>query len=241
VKKPLLFALVGLALGSLGALRYAALIEERASGGQPEALLIVNKDLARGTVLTPDALEVTQVPESYVDGRRVLAQEKESVLGMPVAVALRAGEGLYWTDISGGELGRVHLADAVPAGRRAYQLGQATNPLGALVEAGDLVDVLCAGAGDGRTVLERVLVLAVGDRLRRSDELGKAEAVRGGGLSLSVLPEEAETLVRAERGCQLRILLRSPEDIALRGTGSQDSRAAPGDLATLPREIERVR
>jgi len=221
-------------------MRYTQLIEARASGGELQSLLVVTQDVARGAILTPEMLEIARIPESYVDERRIPAKDSESVLGMPVAVMLRAGEGLYWTDVAGGELARAHLADAVPAGRRAYQLGQAANPFGMLVEAGDLVDVMCAGSGDGRTVLERVLVLAVGDRLRRSDELSKTESGRGGGLSLSVLPEEAEALLRSERGCQLRVVLRSPEDIALRGASSIEAKTQAKNVGSSAREIEHV-
>jgi Flp pilus assembly protein CpaB len=223
VDRPIIFALIGLACGTFGALQYVSVVKERLSGGQPEEWLVLRKDMRRGDALTADALDVTLIPELYSDSRRVPAKERDTLLGIPVNVALRAGEGLYWTDVSGADSARSHLAEVIPPGRRAFRLPPQSNPFGLLVEAGDLVDVLCVGSSKARTVLEGALVLAVGDKVGRTAGLETKGGTRSEGLSLSVLPEEAEALLEAEKGCPLKVVLRSPEDIALQAVARLSS------------------
>jgi Flp pilus assembly protein CpaB len=217
VNRSILFALLGLIGGTLGAVQYASAVREDLSGGAPEEWLIVKKDVPRGQVLDAESLDVALIPAAYADPRRIPAKEREALVGIPVAVAVKAGEGLYWSDVAGGDRASAHLAEVIPAGRRAFRLAATANPFGTLVEAGDLVDVLCAGGAATRTVLERALVLAVGDKVARQESLAKAQNNQSEGLSLSVLPEEAEALLGAEKNCQLKVVLRSPEDLSIHG------------------------
>jgi Flp pilus assembly protein CpaB len=216
VNRSTLFALVGLIGGTLGAVEYASEVREDLAGGPLEEWLIVKKDVARGQVLDADALDVALIPAAYSDPRRIPAREREALVGIVVSVGVKAGEGLYWSDVAGGEQAGAHLAEVIPAGRRAFRLAPTANPFGALVEAGDLVDVLCAGSTATHTVLERALVLAVGEKVARHEVQTKSKTARSDGLSLSVLPEEAEALLAAEKSCQLKVVLRSPEDLSTR-------------------------
>lgn len=219
VDRALVFSLVGLVSGTLGGAYFWHSTKEELRGGPLQELLVVTRDVGRGEQLAADALDVATVPESYVDSRRIPAREKEVVVGVPVTVALKAGESLYWTDLTGGETGRSHLAEVIPSGRRAYQLGPGANPFGSLVEVGDWVDVICTDANETHTVVERTLVLAVGDRLLRQAERPKSESNHGSGISLSVLPNEAEALLRIEKSCQLKVVLRNSDDIARQDSG----------------------
>lgn len=217
MNKNFVISVLGLLAGSFGAYHFLQRVKEEVSGGQPQEVLLLNRDLEAGDVLDEEALESAWIPEAYLDGRRVPARERTQLLGVPLVGRVRAGEGLYWSDVAGGESAAADLAALVPAGRRAFQLGSDANPFGTLIRVGDRVDVLCGRADETKTVLERVLVLAVGNQLRRDDEDEKKSSSRSTrGLSLSLLPEEAEVLLKSERVCNLRVVVRGTDDIALR-------------------------
>jgi Flp pilus assembly protein CpaB len=226
----------GVLLGMLGAYRFLVKTRAEVSGGVPKEVFVLKEDVKAGTPLAPEALEVARVPESYVDPRRVPASELRALTGVPLVSSIRAGEGLYWSDLAGGQRAASALAELVQPGRRAFALSAEANPLGTFVAVGDRVDILCAGGGNARTVLERALVLSVGGRMAR-EEASKVVG-RGQGMTLSLLPEEAETLLRAERGCRLRTVLRNPEDTLLRAVPADPK---PVSAPRARKEIERVR
>lgn len=239
MNRHLYLSALGLLAGSFGAYHFLQRVKDEVSGGQPQEVLLVKRDLAEGEVIDEAALESTWIPEAYLDGRRIPAKERVQLLGVPLVSRVRAGEGLYWTDVAGGERSAENLASLIPSGRRAFQLGSDANPFGTLVQVGNRVDVLCGRADETKTVLERVLVLAVGDRLKNDDEQKKSPSRSTRGLSLSLLPEEAEILLKSERSCDLRVVVRGTDDIALRTT--QEKTKETAQVSAKPREIEHVR
>lgn len=245
LNKQVLIAALGLCVGSLGAHQYLQRVKQELAGGPQQAVLVLTRDMNAGDVVDDAALETTWVPEAYLDPRRIPAKERGQLVGVPLVTTVRAGEGLYWGDVAGGDSSRADLSSLVASGRRAYQLGPEANPFGALVRVGNRVDVLCGRADGAKTVLERALVLAVGDRLKNEDETQtkKSSGFRTtSGLSLSLLPEEAETLMKAERNCQLRIVVRGSDDIALRAAPEPPKEGTTKALVpTKTREIEHVR
>jgi Flp pilus assembly protein CpaB len=81
-----------------------------------------------------------------------------------------------------------------------------------LLKVADHVDVLLEKSGTTETLLEHVLVLAVGGQLERSDDLVGSKRVDGSGVTLSVSSEEAQQLLASESQGKLRLVLRNPED-----------------------------
>lgn len=231
-------------LGCAGLHLYTKKFEEAVRGGQAQAVLLVTQDLKPGDTLTESALGITEVPSDYLDSRRVRASEKDNLVGVRVAQNLKAGDAILWSDIDDGAAHK-HLAALVAPGRRAYSLKSDANPLGRLLKVADHVDVLLEKGGKTETLLQHVLVLAVGGQLERSDSLVGQKSVEGSGVTLSVSSEEAQQLLAAESQGKLRLVLRNPEDEKTKPKTDTSvpvttARLTTGTSETAP-EIEHVR
>lgn len=238
-----ILATAAFVIGVVGFQMYARKLHAEVGGGKPESVLLVTQDLAAGATLSEANLTATEVPSDYLDARRVRASDKGHLLGVQVSQPLKAGEGLLWSDITDGAAHK-HLAALVTPGRRAYTIEEDANPLGRLLRVADHVDVLLESGGKTSTLLEHVLVLAVGGQIQRDDALLGDAVVQDGGVTLSVTSEQAAELLAAEAGGSLRLVLRNPEDQSTEGDPSKSSEqkvtrpvgAAPGPLV-----IEHVR
>ena len=109
---------------------------------------------------------------------------------------------------------------------------------------GDRVDVLLEDNGQSETLLERVLVLTVGQSLKRDDE-SKPTAVRtGDGVTLSVTQEQANELFSASSRGKLALVLRNPDDETQRVAASKALPSEPRAHLVVHaerKEIEHVR
>lgn len=206
-------------------------------GGDELDVLILNRDCEPGTVLDEGSLEVTVIPQAYVDERRVRAKDRPRILGATLLHKIRAGESLLWSDLLGDAEAPSHLSGRVEAGLRAYQLGEEANPFRTLIRVGDRVDVLSSSPSATELIAENLTVLAVGDRLGEEAR----DASRRFGISLSVNPDEATRLFQAERKGKLRVVLRHPTDERRQFESVLGQREGKRGSAPLPREIEHVR
>jgi pilus assembly protein CpaB len=218
----LLLAAAGVALLLLYMRRY----ETDVSGGTRVQLLTVISPAPRGTVLTEEMLGVREVPVSYVEPRAVKAAELAKVRGIRTAIDLDPQDSLLWTDLAVSVDDRDVSALLQPGNRafsvEARQGGAAGNDL---IRPGDYVDVLAtfsnqvAGGRAGTTVLllQRVLVLAVGNETQRQafqagNDQGSALGRRAASLTLSLKIEEAQMMALAVRQAELSVVLRSAGD-----------------------------
>jgi len=242
MKKSNLAAGLSFVLGVAGVQLYGHQLKKEIRGGTPTDVLVVTADLKVGDKLSEENLSAVSVPSNYLDERRILGKERADLIGVAVSGALRAGDGLVWSDLADGAAHR-HLASVVMPGRRAYGLSAKANPLGRLLRVGDHVDVLLERSGSSETLLERVLVLAVGSEL---SDRGEAESARGRGrgVTLSVSADQAELLLSAEERGRLRLTVRNPEDLRVQEKAEKKVAKAPRrPVAFAPetKEIEHVR
>jgi Flp pilus assembly protein CpaB len=210
---------------------YVRSFEAKATGGAKVPVLVVTGDSAAGDTLTRDKLGVRELPEAYLESRHVRATDIDRVLGAKLSVPEKAGEALLWTDISGMDERRVALSGLVSNGRRAFTVHAERASFSGLLEPGDRVDVLLAASAT--TLIENVMVLAVGARTdTRAAEGGSTEAradVCSSEVTLSVSVEQGRLLGAAERGNDVRLLLRNPDDVLT-------SASALPDVNTLERK-----
>lgn len=224
---------------------YTSKLKAEATGGQLESVLIVTQDLEPGALLTRENLSATNIPQNYLDPRRIRAEELPNLLGVEIEKRLRAGEGLVWSDLTDGAAHK-HLAALLTPGRRAYAVESDANPLGRLLRVADHVDVMLEAGGKTSTLVERVLVLAVGGHIERQEETLVGANGQGSGVTLSVTPEEAKQLLAAEAQGQLRLVLRNPEDkrraspSTSRPPNADDASATSPQPETPKVEIEHV-
>lgn len=224
----LLLISVLLAVAGAGLLAlYLHRFETEVSGGERVQLLVVIKPIARGTVLTNDVLGIREVPVSYVEQRAVKSAELSKVRGVRTAIDLDPQDSLLWTDLAIAVEDR-DLSSLVQPGNRAFTIETRRNGSSAssteLIRPGDYVDVLATFSGNGsstatratRVLLQRVLVLAVGNETQRQafqvpTERG-APARRSSMLTLSLKLDEAQLVAEASEEGDLSVVLRGASD-----------------------------
>jgi pilus assembly protein CpaB len=218
--------LLSAALGVLSALLLALYLrryEEELSGGRRISLVSVRRPIERGALITGDMLSLSEVPSAYVEQRAVRLADREKIVGVRAANALKPQDTLLWSDLLLASEDR-DLSSLVQPGRRALTVRASeagSDPAGnGLLRPGDYVDVIVTlrpestGATAAVVLLQRVLVLAVGSRTephRFSDneQLGR-NAERE--LTLSLKLEEAQLLSLARERGTLSVALRAPSD-----------------------------
>jgi pilus assembly protein CpaB len=208
---------------------YLRRFETEVSGGERVQLLAVVTPIARGTVLTQDMLGVREVPVSYVEPRAVKAAELSKVRGIRTAIDLDPQDSLLWTDLAVGVEDR-DLSSLVQSGNRAYTIDVRSSGSGAasneLIRPGDYVDVLAtfsdrrgvtAPTDRTKVLLQRVLVLAVGNETERQAFVGVSDKTplqqrRAATLTLSLKIDEAQLMVLATKEGELSVVLRGAGD-----------------------------
>ncbi len=220
-KRPLLvsFGLAGLSV--LLAHVYLRSYETHLSGGDRVAVVYVTKDVATGDVLSQNVLATRMVPLAYVDERDVRETDAAKVVGIAASFDLSAQQTLQWSDLTVRPDSR-QVSQLVVPGKRAVavRMTRMDASMGHLVRPGDYVDVVATIEDeDGRTsstvLLQRVLVVAVGDTTERNTEGNETgERHRSGppSLTFSLDLEESQLLALAESKGDLSIAVRNGDD-----------------------------
>jgi pilus assembly protein CpaB len=216
-RRLLLIAIVLAAAGILLLWLYLQRYETETSGGERVRLLSVLTAVPRGTVLTEQMLGVREVPISYVESRAVKAAELNKVRGIRTAMDLDPQDTLQWSDLAVAVEDR-DLSSLVQAGNRALTIDARQN---SMIRPGDYVDVLATftsrtGADYAAAtvvLLQRVLVLAVGNETQRQVFQAPGDKARSGSsaghsLTLSLELEEAQMVALADQNGDLSVILR---------------------------------
>ena len=161
---------------------YVSSIEEQAKKKFGTEVIVVKakRDIKDMETVNESMLELSRVPQSFLDPAAVYFQNKEednkevtrgmrSLTGMVAMVPIKKGEQITLNKLSEPNI-RTGLAPQVAPGRRAFTVPVTeTSGVGKLVKPGDRVDLIAvidAGAGKDaklvKTVLQDVVVLAVG-------------------------------------------------------------------------------
>jgi pilus assembly protein CpaB len=200
---------------------YVRRFEVETSGGDRVHLLTVVSPVARGTVLTDDMLGVREVPISYVESRAVKSAELSKVRGLRTAADLDPQDTLQWSDLAIAVEDR-DLSSLIQPGNRALTIEARQN---SMIRPGDYVDVLATfKSRNGQdyaaatvVLLQRVLVLAVGNELQRQALQGGNDSSRGPSsgarnLTLSLELDEAQMVALADQNAELSVALRGGSD-----------------------------
>ncbi len=196
------------------------------------AVLVAKKDVLQGTVLEKDMLDVTIVPNQFVQPQAATSLDR--VTGMMTMTPLSKGEQITLNKLvlsrdtsSGGG----SLAMATPIGKRAITVSiDNISAVGGMLRPGDYVDVSAVlnvpvQTAPGKTstqaavvpLFQNVLLLAVGQEtasVKTSDSRYKKEEKRepSPAITLALSPQEANILAFVQEQGKLRLSLRSPSD-----------------------------
>ena len=207
--KPQLLSLAVAAISGAALWLYLGQVEAETSGGPKSSVLVATRDIAIGEMLDSDRLGLRQVPQAYLDQRHIPAEKLSALVGARVSTPIRAGESLVWSDLANMHGERRDLADLIAQGMRALPIPAGAEGLfGGLLRPGDRVDILYTARGAATvTLLQNVLVLAVGP-----DTQNTGHRATGPVVTVSLSPEQAQTVVHARTQGSLEVALRHPDD-----------------------------
>jgi pilus assembly protein CpaB len=205
-------AIAAVALGHL----YLVRLEHEIGGGPPLGVLTAASDLRAGSVLQLDKLATRPIPQAYVGQRNILERDAHQVVGVRLGASVPANEPILWSDVATLAAPGRDLSSSIQDGKRAITISGNDVTFDGLLRPGDRVDLLFTrAAGDETaTLLQNLLVLAVGGRLDASEERTAGRALRGS-VSLAVSSEQGQLITQAEQQGSLTLVLRNPDDIAI--------------------------
>jgi pilus assembly protein CpaB len=225
---------------------------------------VATGELALGSKVTEDKVATRLVPEDYLDSRFVRAVDSQRILGLPLRTQLEAGEFILWTDLATSTVSARGLSVLIPTSMRAIAVpASLESAFGGLLRPGDRADVLLTtdqlGNEERRvtdTLLQNVLVLAVGSDVGEVKDSGSLQRTRQTTVTLLVSPEEAQILTFAQDRGRLAISLRNPDDIRVEQKMAETTAekilvpstapakptpTTPKIIDDIARDIERVR
>lgn len=183
------------------------------------AVVVAKTDIGAKTRITPEMVQVTQVPAPYLQPGVV--QEIQAVIGMVVREPVVAGEQITARRLIG-EGKSAGFTGLIPMDKRAITIGvnEVTGVAG-FVKAGDYVDVVVtfekSAVGDNvsHLVLQNLLVLAAnreteGGAIETTSTTSKdkKEVIKTASVTLAVTPDEAAKLTLSEDKGKVRLALR---------------------------------
>lgn len=176
-------------------------------------LVVATKDLAMGSVITPEDVRLIEFPENAYPANAFATIE--DVIDRSVISPILASEPVAMGRVTEKGAG-VGLAPLIPEGKRAVALAiNQVSGVSGFINPGSRVDILLTGRPDGSegqittTVMENIEVLTAGHRLEMNAN-GQPENVPV--LNMLLTPEEAELLTLATSEGRIHLILRNPND-----------------------------
>jgi len=205
-------------------------IEQNISKSQAK-VLVANKDIPKGAIITAESLNTSVIPEQYLQPQAVSSAER--ILGMVAVLPIAKGEQVTLSKLvqprqSGG------LAEGTPIGKRAITISvDSLAGLGGMIKPGDYVDVIAlvpvpVMTAEGKQVnqiavmplFQNVLILAVGQDTGSISAASSGKKAQEGErrsensplITLALGPQEANLVAFVQEQGKLRLTLRSPAD-----------------------------
>jgi pilus assembly protein CpaB len=197
--------------------------------GTPNQILVAKADITQGQAFTNDVVEIQFVPENLVSPNAIGPNYLSTILDMKALVPIAEGDPILWSYVQTEKV-TSSLSDILNKehNERAVTISiDEISGIGGHILPNDRVDIIGTFTVPGdkkeeeptiktKTILQCVTVLAVGGQLG-SQTQGISNIGMAGGpitsVTLKVKPEEAELLAFAESIGNLRLLLRSRDDL----------------------------
>ncbi len=225
---------IGVVLGILTAVMVRAYVLGREmdikrqllKGQEPTPVLVALRDVPASTILRDDMVGMENRPAFAIQPHTIY--DPGDALGKMTVVPLYKGEQVSQSKLA--QLGTIGgLSVKTPPGKRAITMAiDAITGVGGMVKPGDYIDLMgvfnVPGPSGGQpsavtlTLLQRVELLAVGDRLSSfsEDEEEDGASRSATTVTLALTPQDAQLVLfaRAAQG-QLHLALRAPADSAM--------------------------
>jgi len=222
--------IVGIALGLIAVLlvhnyleQQRRKVEQLSVGLEPTPVLVARQTIEPGQILSPELVELQQVPAKYV--QPYAESQLEAVVGKRASVPITQGEQILRTKLELPTAGAT-MASKTPPGKRAVTIPlDEIAAVGGFIRPGDTVDILWVASiprpeGGSHpitvTLFQNIQVLAVGRQLidvpeqRRRTREGEEPSNT---VTVALSPEETQLLVVAQEQGKLQLALRSRADL----------------------------
>ena len=212
---------LALAIGLLVAFAVYTRLRNSANSGANERgvrVVVAADDIQVGAKLTSRDVSAVSIPQSAVPPGAF--SDPSKVVGRGAVLPVSKGDFILQNKLAPLNAG-AGLPSMIPQGMRAVsvRVNDVVSVAG-FVQPGSRVDVLSTGSqGNDRqttTVLENVLVLAVGKNLDQN----AAEAPAAPVITLAVSPDDAQRLALASQEGRIQLSLRNPLDTKKGGIGA---------------------
>src|SRR5271169_6249315 len=192
------------------------------------AVAVAARDIQVGVKLAADDVRMITVPQSAVPPGAFSGTSQ--ILSRGAVLPIGKGDFILASKLAAMNAG-AGLPSMIPQGMRAVSV-RVNNvvSVAGFVQPGTHVDVLATGSGGNErqttTVLENVLVLAVGKSLDRN---ASADAQTAPVITLAVSPDDAQKLALVSQEGRIQLSLRNPVDTKKGGIGAtRSSSVYPG-------------
>lgn len=187
-------------------------IKEEAQVQEVVKVILAAKKIPQGTRLSAEMIKTVEMPLKYANPQWI--REKDQVLDKFALLDFEADDVLIASKLTTEKTSN-QLTYKVPQGKRA--ITTAINPASGVaghIKPGDYVDVLVAYTAQNQdssereiqeviTLLQEVLVLAVGPDLIRKDEVQNTDT-----MTLAVSPDDAQKITLSESIGRIKLTLR---------------------------------
>ncbi len=225
VKRPsknVLMFVLSIIMGSIGVFvskqyleSQIAIYKEQNSHAETMVDVVVpNRAMMRGDIITNSDLSVRSMPLQYVDQHTVSSGNYETAIGQRLDFDIDEGRALLWAHLEGGI--SPTFSGTVPSGLRAMTVRvDEINSISGLLQPKDKIDLLFShGSGENRQIyplIENLNVIATGVQTL-VDKSGSASTRSFNTITVQVSPSEAKHLALSQQVGKLTAILRNPDD-----------------------------
>lgn len=190
-------------------------VKQEASSQPMVKVVLAAKRIPQGTRLTGEMLKTVEMPEKYASPQWL--EEADKAINLFAAYDFETEDVIQTNKLTSEKITN-QLTYKVPEGKRAITTA-VTPPSGVAghIKPGDYVDILTtykkeiAGTDkeghEATTILQNVLVLAVGVDLQRKEALQPADTI-----TLALSPKDAQILTYSESLGKIKLTLRAAGD-----------------------------
>lgn len=193
-------------------------------------VFVAARDIPPHTLMQPALLATRQIPLKFMEPGAVMVkimdQDVRRVLGKVTQISIQSGAQVTQNALADPAPNTTGIAPITPAGKRAFLLRLGNTDVGSIILPGDHIDVMAtftvhdpktnAQTRGTYTILQNVLVLAVGRELRNPNEdvTKKKEGAEALMLTLALEPADCErlSLAQAESQGEINVVVRPHGD-----------------------------
>lgn len=177
------------------------------------ALVVPNRNIQRGTVITLRDFSVRKIPVKYAHKNAVTEPTFSTAAGQRVSFDISKGRPLLWAHLEGGVIPT--FSGKLKPGTRALALTvNKINSISGFFQPNDKIDLLLDYEDQVVPIIQNLRVLATGP-YTHIDKTGRQTDDSFQTITVEVTPEVAEKITLAKTIGKITALLRSPTDEAL--------------------------